>query len=120
MTIFRNEVIHALKILIAIDNGGEKLVNVHEIATQVGVSRGTVEQVCRKLSDLLIEGQRGPGGGYRLLMPLESITVLDVMRAITKTENTPPLPLWLDPVEKFLVQRMETITLHDLQTHLKE
>lgn len=58
-------------------------VTLAEISQCQGISLSYLEQLFAKLrAHGLVEGVRGPGGGYRLARPAEKITVADVIRAV--------------------------------------
>jgi len=55
----------------------------HDIAHRQEISANYVAQICRKLVAAgLLTGKKGPGGGYTLGKPSESITASDILRAI--------------------------------------
>lgn len=50
-----------------------------DIAEQQGISLSYLEQIFAKLRNAgLVEGIRGPGGGYRLAQPLEAINLAEI------------------------------------------
>ena len=61
----------------------EGLVLRHDIAERQGISADYVAQLFRRLRAAgLVEGVRGPGGGYRLVHDAATISVGDVVRAV--------------------------------------
>ncbi len=57
-----------------------------EIADRQGISQSYLEQLFSSLRKRgLVDGMRGPGGGYRLLRSSELISVADVIDAVDET-----------------------------------
>ena len=64
-------------------NGKGKAMTASEIATDQGISVSYIEQLFANLRESgLIEGVRGPGGGYRLAQSADSITVADIITSV--------------------------------------
>lgn len=62
---------------------GEGAVTLAEISTAQGISLSYLEQLFARLRKHgLVEGIRGPGGGYRLSHAPEDISIADVIEAI--------------------------------------
>jgi Rrf2 family iron-sulfur cluster assembly transcriptional regulator len=62
------------------------LVTLNEIAARQNVSLAYLEQLFVKLRRAgLVESVRGPGGGYRLARPSDSIRVSEVLEAVEET-----------------------------------
>ncbi len=62
---------------------GEGAVTLAEISTAQGISLSYLEQLFARLRKHgLVEGIRGPGGGYRLSYAPEDISIADVIEAI--------------------------------------
>jgi Rrf2 family iron-sulfur cluster assembly transcriptional regulator len=58
-------------------------VTLAEISKCQGISLSYLEQLFAKLrKNALVEGVRGPGGGYRLARSADSITVADIISAV--------------------------------------
>lgn len=58
-------------------------VTLADISVCQGISLSYLEQIFARLRrDGLIEGMRGPRGGYRLARPAEQITVADIVSAV--------------------------------------
>lgn len=58
-------------------------VTLAEISGCQGISLSYLEQLFAKLrKHHLVEGVRGPGGGYRLARPADAITVADIITAV--------------------------------------
>ncbi len=66
------------------DQGGP--VSLSEIAERQGISQSYLEQLFSRLRKRgLVDGTRGPGGGYRLMKSTEQISVADVIDAVDET-----------------------------------
>ncbi len=66
------------------DQGGP--VSLSEIAARQGISLSYLEQLFSRLRKQgLVDGTRGPGGGYRLLKSVNLISVADVIDAVDET-----------------------------------
>lgn len=58
-------------------------VTLTDIANGQGISLSYLEQLFARLRrDGLVEGMRGPGGGYRLARPASAISVADIITAV--------------------------------------
>ena len=89
--IIRNKVLYALEIL-KILSRAETNVTTHVLAAKLGVSKSYVEIVVSPLCPGYIEGQRGPGGGYKTSLPADRIfigIIIDLYREVD-IENEPP------------------------------
>jgi Rrf2 family iron-sulfur cluster assembly transcriptional regulator len=63
-------------------------VTLADVSRNLGISLSYLEQLFAKLrKHHLVEGVRGPGGGYRLAKPLDQITVAQVITAVDEREN---------------------------------
>lgn len=61
-------------------------VSLAEIAERQGISQSYLEQLFARLRrNGLVDGLRGPGGGYRLGRPGDRISVADVIDAVNET-----------------------------------
>lgn len=61
-------------------------VSLAEIAERQGISQSYLEQLFARLRrNGLVDGLRGPGGGYKLGRPSDSISVADVIDAVNET-----------------------------------
>ena len=91
------------------------LASTHALADRFGVCRRYFEvplQALRRAG--LLEGVRGPSGGYRLARPAAEISVLDILRALEPPE-TDALPAALFyACEKFLAE-LGRISVADLR-----
>jgi Rrf2 family iron-sulfur cluster assembly transcriptional regulator len=66
------------------DQGGP--VSLSEIAARQGISLSYLEQLFSRLRKQgLVDGTRGPGGGYRLQKSVNLISVADVIDAVDET-----------------------------------
>jgi Rrf2 family iron-sulfur cluster assembly transcriptional regulator len=81
---------HAIMAMLALaihDNEGA--LRLGDIAKQQGISLSYLEQIFSKLrQEGLVEGIRGPGGGYRLVRMAEDITLADIALAAEDDEET--------------------------------
>lgn len=75
---------HAIMAMLALAvHEDEGAVRLHDLAQQQGISLSYLEQVFARLrANGLVEGIRGPGGGYRLSRPVEDITLADIAQAV--------------------------------------
>ncbi len=102
------------------------------IAEREDISAAYVAQLFRELTEVgLVEGVRGPGGGYRLTRPAAGITAREIVEAVegplalvscVKPDETPGChrvkecatrPLWKDLSEK-MSEVLSSVTLDDL------
>jgi len=61
-------------------------VSLAEIAERQGISQSYLEQLFARLRrNGLVDGLRGPGGGYKLGRPGDAISVADVIDAVNET-----------------------------------
>lgn len=66
--------------------GGDRLVSLSEISERQDISLAYLEQLFVKLRRAeIVESVRGPGGGYRLARPIESIRVSEILAAVDET-----------------------------------
>ena len=74
---------YALKVMIDLaEHYGQGYISLQDIANRQEISEKYLENIIRSLvSDNLIEGQRGKGGGYKLNMKPEECTAWDVIHA---------------------------------------
>lgn len=71
---------HAMAFLVELP---QQWVSTHEIASKLCVSENHLAKVCQRLSKSgLLEGARGPKGGFRLAKPAEAITLLEIYEAV--------------------------------------
>jgi len=78
-----NAVSLALHAMVYLAKQPDRLIPTHEIADVHGVSQNHLAKVCQRLEKAgLIQGTRGPNGGFRLAKPAEKITLLDIHEAI--------------------------------------
>ena len=64
-------------------NGQNGPVRIKDIAARQGVSVKYLEKLVRELKDAgFVRSRRGPRGGHELNMPLEAISVGDIVRAL--------------------------------------
>jgi len=103
-----------------------------DIAERQGISADYVAQLFRPLQDAgLVEGVKGPGGGYRLTQQAERIRVRDVVEAVegplalapcVEECDEPPCPqqghcptrrVW-ERLSRRMIEVLEAYTLADL------
>ena len=104
-------------------------VTLASISQRQQISLSYLEQLFSKLRRHgLLESTRGPGGGYRLAKPMESVSVADIVFAVDEprtltqataeaTCNDDPLcttrELWAD-LNRCMIDFMDSVSLHDL------
>ncbi len=72
-------------------NQDEGPVRAADIAERQGISAGYLERLLKQLvSEGLVESRKGPGGGYKLARPAESITLEEILRG--SGEDLAPTP----------------------------
>ncbi|HZB89866.1 MAG TPA: Rrf2 family transcriptional regulator [Stellaceae bacterium] len=112
-------------------NAGNLPVQSSEITRRQGIPRRYLEQVLQQLvRDGVLQGVRGPRGGYRLARERRRISVGDIVRVVRSLESSEdPIegeggadlgrkvvrPLWLELQEE-LMQRLDGVTIEDLCT----
>jgi Rrf2 family protein len=110
-------------------NAGNLPVQSSEITRRQGIPRRYLEQVLQQLvRDGVLQGVRGPRGGYRLARERRRITVGDIVRVVRSLESgEDPIegeggaelglkvvrPLWLELQEE-LMQRLDGVTIEEL------
>ncbi|HWI29196.1 MAG TPA: Rrf2 family transcriptional regulator [Stellaceae bacterium] len=110
-------------------NAGTLPVQSSEITRRQGIPRRYLEQVLQQLvRDGVLQGVRGPRGGYRLARERRRISVGDIVRVVRSLETgEDPIegaggaelgravvrPLWLELQEE-LMQRLDGVTIEDL------
>lgn len=110
-------------------HAGDEPVRSNDISRRQGIPRRYLEQVLQQLvhHDIL-EGQRGPRGGYRLARSKNSIAVGEIIRIVRRLEGTPdPLlvpegsdigqrivrPIWSD-MQQEMMNRFDSLTIEEL------
>lgn len=110
-------------------HAGEEPVRSNDISRRQGIPRRYLEQVLQQLvhHDVL-EGQRGPRGGYRLARSKSGIVIGEIIRIVRELEGTPdPLllpegsdigqkvvrPIWLD-MQQEMMGRFDAMTIEEL------
>jgi Rrf2 family protein len=110
-------------------NGGSLPVQSAEITGRQGIPRRYLEQVLQQLVRAsVLEGVRGPKGGYRLARERRRITIGEIVRVVQSLDGATDLlegdsgaelgrhvvrPLWSDLQEE-LMKRLDTITIEEL------
>lgn len=71
-----------------------------QISQAQGISLSYLEQLFAKLrKHCLVEGVRGPGGGYRLARALDEISVAQIIAAVDEPANLQASPVKRPPAE---------------------
>ena len=112
-------------------NAGNAPVQSGEITSRQGIPRRYLEQVLQQLVRAgILEGVRGPRGGYRLARERRRITVGEIARVVGSVEQgEDPLegetgselgrrvvrPLWAE-LQQELMRRLDTVTIEELCT----
>jgi len=79
--------ISALSLLAEVYDGGKTKLSSPEIAQRRGLPRPIVAKVLTVVSSLgLVDGTRGPGGGYWLKKPPGEITLLDIVQEFERSD----------------------------------
>ncbi|EIJ34006.1 Rrf2 family transcriptional regulator [Thiothrix nivea] len=99
---------HAIMGMLALavheDDGAVRL---SDLAEKQGISLSYLEQVFARLrNEGLVEGIRGPGGGYRLSRHAEDITLADIVLAAEDEPEVEQRRKPADSVDQHLVQQM--------------
>ena len=95
------------------DNAGP--VTLADISQCQGISLSYLEQLFAKLrKHNLVEGVRGPGGGYRLSRPADQINVAEIISAVDEKVDVTKCSNQAD------CQNGERCLTHDLWTELSE
>ena len=75
---------YALRALLALAKMGEdgKMISINALSEAEGISSMFLEQIFFKLKKAgIVTSARGPGGGFTFSRPLDSLSVLEVLRA---------------------------------------
>lgn len=110
-------------------NAGHAPVQSSEISERQGIPRRYLEQVLQLLvREGVLQGVRGPRGGYRLARERRRISVGEIVRALQKLERgDDPIevpegtelgrkvlrPLWRE-LEEEMLQRLDGVTIEEL------
>lgn len=91
---------HAIMAMLALAiHDDEGALRLGDIAKQQGISLSYLEQVFARLRNGgLVEGIRGPGGGYRLARPAEDITLVDIVLSAEDADDVAPVDGKANPV----------------------
>lgn len=96
-----------------------------EIAEKQEISLSYLEQLFAILRrEKLVRGTRGPGGGYRLAQPANSITIAQIIRTVDSSALSQadadtqylPFELWND-LSKKIYSYLDNITLEECIDH---
>jgi len=70
---------------LALHGGAERAVPLQEVARRQEISLSYLEQLFARMRRAgLVSGVRGPGGGYRLARPADSVTIADIIDAVNE------------------------------------
>jgi Rrf2 family iron-sulfur cluster assembly transcriptional regulator len=113
-------------------HGETKPVTLTDIAKRQGISLSYLEQLFSRLRrDGMVEGVRGPGGGYQLSRETDQISIADIITAVDETidstrcggkgncqDDKPCLThdLWMGLSDQ-IRQYLDSITLRDVLTN---
>jgi Rrf2 family iron-sulfur cluster assembly transcriptional regulator len=79
--------IAAMSLLAEVYDGGKTKLSSQEIAERRGLPQPVVAKVLTIVSSLgLVDGTRGPGGGYWLKRPPEKISLLDIVEEFERSD----------------------------------
>ena len=122
---------YALRVMIVLAENGEKYTPLKDIAALEDISEKYLESILVLLTKIgILEGLRGKGGGYRLAVPPEEVTVGSVLKVVEgglapvaclanpihqceNVEACKTLPMWTK-LDKMIDGFFEGITLADL------
>jgi len=129
----RHAIQSMLQLAMQVDNAPLTL---SELTSQQGISSSYLEQLFANLREAgFVEGVRGPGGGYRLAVELERISIGQIIMAVHPSHiKRPPLSgygvsiyndMWWDlseTIQDFLehISLAELIEREDVQTYIHE
>ena len=100
---------HAIMAMLALAiHDDEGAVRLGDLAAQQGISLSYLEQIFARLrSEGLVEGIRGPGGGYRLSRHADEITLADIVLAAEEASSAERVASnRTHSVDQYLVQQM--------------
>lgn len=73
---------YALRVLVELADSKDELMSLKEISIRQDISIKYLEQIVAKLcKNGIVEGFRGPNGGYKLLKDPKEITIADILEA---------------------------------------
>lgn len=122
---------YSVVVLIYMSDRQDDLLTAPDISQATGLSAPTVAKILKNLSRSdLLQSQRGAHGGYRLLKPLQQISVADVIQIMEgpitlvncvevsnsacDLETCCPINGRWDPVNQAIWQTLSNISLKDL------
>jgi len=74
---------YAIKAMLELANSPKSSISLNSLSTTQNISLSYLEQIFAALrKNQLVNSVRGPGGGYLIAKPLETITVADIVVAI--------------------------------------
>ena len=116
-------------------HAGPEPVRSSDISERQGIPRRYLEQVLQHLvHNEILNGQRGPRGGYRLARERRRISVAEIIRIVRDLEGTPDptsipegseiglkvvRPIWVE-MQTEMMKRFEAMTIEDLCRRARE
>jgi Rrf2 family iron-sulfur cluster assembly transcriptional regulator len=108
---------HAIMAMLALAvHDEEGAMRLGDIAQQQGISLSYLEQIFARLrQEELVEGIRGPGGGYRLARAADEITLADIAIAVEDQDDEIPKRTLDKPEQKVVESMWQSLSdqLHD-------
>lgn len=118
---------YSIRAAISLASLGGEACSADRIAQTTGVPPGYISKVLRDLVVAgIAESQRGPHGGFRLSRPAESITMLDILNAVSPLARIKKCPLGIQahvnlcPLHSRLDAAMDTVEKAFAATTLAE
>ena len=116
-------------------HAGPEPVRSTDISERQGIPRRYLEQVLQHLvHHEILNGQRGPRGGYRLARERRRISIAEIIRVVRDLEGTPDptsvpegseigykvvRPIWLE-MQQEMMERFESMTVEELCGRARE
>ncbi|OQB15614.1 MAG: HTH-type transcriptional regulator CymR [Firmicutes bacterium ADurb.Bin193] len=109
---------------------GQRFITVTSISEELDISKIYLEQVFSSFKKAgLVESAKGAGGGYRLLLPPDKVTVYDILSATEQTlfEKAKEFPgsraknidraireTVVEAVDRAVADKLKSVTVYDL------
>lgn len=92
---------HAIMAMLALAMRDGQAVRLGDLAAEQGISLSYLEQIFARLREAeLVEGIRGPGGGYRLSCHADEVTLADILDAVEEQADSNPANRLASPVQQ--------------------